>query len=271
MILHGLRRSLIEGAPVGARGDLRGHRGRHRRRRRARRRRPDPPRPGGARGDRAVRRLRRPARRDRRGLSVPLAVAAAAGSRPASSCGSRSRRRPPGRPSWCASRPGPRRSSRTPTSAAGAAATLATMPPADGSYRYRLRAARARRRAPCRCASGRCGSPPSATSRPAPPWPTVRAHGPAWHWSKVGAWLRGARRRGGEPRDGGRHRRQAVAGQELPLPVAAGDHPGDGAVGRRRRRHGRQQPRRRLRPPTFVSGLRTIRAPACSRPAAARL
>jgi poly-gamma-glutamate capsule biosynthesis protein CapA/YwtB (metallophosphatase superfamily) len=74
--------------------------------------------------------------------------------------------------------------------AAGASATLATVPPADGSYRYRLvlpgepaRTLPLRVR-PVRLAAIGDVSPGSALD-------AVRAHGPAWHWSKVGAWLRG--------------------------------------------------------------------------------
>jgi poly-gamma-glutamate capsule biosynthesis protein CapA/YwtB (metallophosphatase superfamily) len=74
--------------------------------------------------------------------------------------------------------------------AAGAAATLATRPPADGSYRYRLvlpgeapRTLSLRVR-PVRLAAVGDVSPGSALD-------AVRTHGAAWHWSKVGAWLRG--------------------------------------------------------------------------------
>ncbi len=73
---------------------------------------------------------------------------------------------------------------------AGAPATLATVPPADGSYRYRLvlpgEAARtlpALRVRPVTLAAVGDVSPGSALD-------AVRAHGAAWHWSKVGAWLR---------------------------------------------------------------------------------
>jgi poly-gamma-glutamate capsule biosynthesis protein CapA/YwtB (metallophosphatase superfamily) len=73
---------------------------------------------------------------------------------------------------------------------AGGAATLATVPPADGSYRYRLvlpgEAARTLplRVRPVRLAAIGDVSPGSALD-------AVRTHGAAWHWSKVGAWLRG--------------------------------------------------------------------------------
>ena len=169
MILHGLRRALIEGAPVELEeifagieavtaddvarvaGDL-------------------------IRRDRAALAVIGPfdeseglRERDRRGLRVPLAVTP---------------------PVWLATgvelrvpitattaggadlvrvSPGPETVVAHADLAAGAAATLATVPPADGSYRYRLRLP-ARRRAPCRCACGRCGWRPSATSRPARPW-----------------------------------------------------------------------------------------------------
>ena len=74
--------------------------------------------------------------------------------------------------------------------AAGAAATLATVPPKDGSYRYRLRLpGEAPRTLPLRVRPVRLAAigdvaPGSALGQ-------VRAHGPAWHWSNVGAWLRG--------------------------------------------------------------------------------
>lgn len=74
--------------------------------------------------------------------------------------------------------------------APGAAATLATVPPADGSYRYRLvLPGEAPRTLPLRVRPVRLAavgdvSPGSALA-------AVRTHGPAWHWSRVGAWLRG--------------------------------------------------------------------------------
>ena len=247
MILHGLRRALIEGAPVELEEIFAGIEARHRRRRRARRRRPDPPRQRGARRDRPVRRGRGPARGDRRGLRVPLAVTP---------------------PVWLATgvelrvpitataaggadlvrvSPGPETVVAHADLAAGAAATLATVPPADGSYRYRLvLPGEAPRTLPLRVRPVRLAAigdvaPGSALGQ-------VRTHGPAWHWSNVGAWLRGrdvvianletAVGTGGRP----------LAGQELPLPLVARDHPRDGQVGWRRRRIGREQPRHRLRP-----------------------
>jgi poly-gamma-glutamate synthesis protein (capsule biosynthesis protein) len=74
--------------------------------------------------------------------------------------------------------------------AAGGETTLAAVPPADGSYRYRLvLPGEAPRTLPLRVRPVRLAavgdvSPGSALD-------AVRAHGPAWHWSKVGAWLRG--------------------------------------------------------------------------------
>lgn len=73
--------------------------------------------------------------------------------------------------------------------AAGASSALATTPPADGRYRYRLvlpgEAARAvaLRVRPVRLAAVGDVSPGSAIA-------DVRRHGPSWHWAKVGAWLR---------------------------------------------------------------------------------
>jgi hypothetical protein len=73
--------------------------------------------------------------------------------------------------------------------AAGAQAALATTPPANGRYRYRLvlpgeadRALQLRVR-PVRLAAVGDVSPGSALA-------DVRAHGPSWHWAKVGPWLR---------------------------------------------------------------------------------
>ena len=74
--------------------------------------------------------------------------------------------------------------------AAGATATLATVPPKDGSYRYRLvLPGEAPRTLPLKVRPVRLAaigdvSPGSALA-------AVRAHGAAWHWSNVGAWLRG--------------------------------------------------------------------------------
>ena len=156
--------------------------------------------------------------------------------------------------------------------AAGARRHAATTPPADGSYRYRLvlpgRGARAR----CRCASGRSSlaaigdvSPGSA------PAPTCATHGPPWHWSKVGAWLRGrdivvanletAVGTGGKPWPAKNYhflsppatiRAMAKSGG-VDVVTVANNHAVD---------YGRA---------TFVSGLRTIRTTGhAHRPAAAR-
>ena len=73
--------------------------------------------------------------------------------------------------------------------AAGASSSLDTTPAVDGRYRYRLvlpgEAARAVavRVRPVSLAAVGDVSPGSAIA-------DVRAHGPSWHWARVGAWLR---------------------------------------------------------------------------------
>jgi poly-gamma-glutamate synthesis protein (capsule biosynthesis protein) len=73
--------------------------------------------------------------------------------------------------------------------AAGAAGALTTTPPRTGRYRYRLvlpgETARAvvLRVRPVSLAAVGDVSPGSAIA-------DVRAHGPSWHWAKVGPWLR---------------------------------------------------------------------------------
>lgn len=74
--------------------------------------------------------------------------------------------------------------------APGAPGTLATTPAHDGRYRYRLvlpgetpRVVAVRVRPVTLAAVGDV-SPGSAIA-------DVRAHGPSWHWARVGAWLRG--------------------------------------------------------------------------------
>ncbi len=74
--------------------------------------------------------------------------------------------------------------------AAGGTATLATVPPKNGSYRYRLRLpGEPPRTLPLRVRPVRLAAIGDVAPGGAPG--QLRAHGPAWHWSNVGAWLRG--------------------------------------------------------------------------------